>query len=167
MCWRLSELGADEREVANGRGLQADANKLLEKIVTQIEEAFEDFKAVVVVTAAADTDAQVKFNIKHGDFSQEIQAKITAMASTRMDVDGDVYTMIPAKTNEPEIRQEVMTLHKQNIALATENWKKFLDGVLTIVEIGADIANIELPNVRNRMLTTISPSVSALPPVTR
>jgi hypothetical protein len=160
-------VGDDEREVVNGRGLEADANKLLGKIVTQIEQAFEDFKAVVVVTAAADTDAQVKFNIKHGDFNQEIQAKISAMASTRMDIDGDVYTMIPGKTNDPEIRQEVMTLHRQNIALATENWKKFLDGVLTIVEIGADIAGLELPNVRNRLLTTISPPVSPQPALAR
>jgi len=119
--------------------------------------------AIVVVTAAADTDAQLTLATRNGKFDDpNIRTKITAMALTRMELEGDVYTLLPAKGNDPEIRAEVIKEHKQNIALATENWKKFIDGVLTIVEIGADMADISLPNVRSRMM-----QIHAPPPLTQ
>jgi len=37
-----------------------------------------------------------------------------------------------------------------------------IDGVLTIVEIGADMADISLPNVRSRMM-----QIHAQPPLTQ
>jgi hypothetical protein len=147
----------------NGLGFEAEAKKLLDNIVSQVGEAFADFKAIVVITAAADTDTQINFNMKNAEFSEDIKTKITTMASTRMEIDGDIYAMIPAKTTDPEIRQEVITLHRENVALATENWKKFLEGVLTIVEIGADLAGIKLPNARSRLMATISPTVAPQP----
>jgi hypothetical protein len=45
-----------------------------------------------------------------------------------MEVDGDVYTIMTAKSSDPEIREEIMRLHKDNIELATRNWKNFVQG---------------------------------------
>jgi hypothetical protein len=151
-------------------GFEAEAKKVLDNIITQIGEAFEDLKAVVVVTAAVDTDAQISFNPKDAKLDswkqlENIKTKITAMASTRMELDGDVYALIPAKSNEPDIRQELLTLHRENVELATENWKKFLDGVLTVVEIGADIAGVTLPNFRTRIMATVNPRASPPQPL--
>ena len=119
--------------------------------------------AIVVVTAATETDAQLTLATQSGKFDDpNIRTKITARALTRMELGGDVYTLLPAKGNDPEIRAEIIKEHKQNIALATENWKKFIDGILTIVEIGADMADISLPNVRSRMM-----QIHTQPPLTQ
>jgi hypothetical protein len=116
-----------------------------------------------VVTAAAETDAQLTLAMPNGKFDDpNIRTKITAMALTRMEIEGDVYTLLPAKGNDPEIRAEIIKEHKVNIALATENWKKFIDGILTIVEIGADMADVNLPNIRSRIM-----QIHAQPPLTR
>jgi hypothetical protein len=69
-----------------------------------------------------------------------------------MEIDGDVYTIMPAKSSDPEIREEIMRLHKDNIELATRNWKNFVQGKQPIVEIAANIAGIRLPNNRPRSL---------------
>ena len=166
--WRLSKLGDNELAMTRAPTMEsrldfeAEGRKLLDNIIKQIAEAFEDLKAVVVVTAAVDTDAQISFNPKDAKLDswkqlENIKTKITAMASTRMELDGDVYALIPAKSNEPDIRQELLTLHKENVELATENWKKFLDGVLTVVEIGADMAGVTLPNARTRFMAAVNP----------
>lgn len=130
----------------------SEAEEVLRSITESIRKAFEDISAIVVVTAAADTSVQIRLALPDGKFDESITTKITAMALTRMELDGDVYTIIPAKSNEPEIRDEVMRLHKDNIELATRNWKNFVDGIQSIVEIAASIAGVRLPNNRAKSL---------------
>jgi hypothetical protein len=157
---RLSEVGNNETarttkvtSVDNELDFKVEAKKILDNVAKDFREAFEDLTAVVVVTAAAETDAQLTLAMPNGKFEDpNIRTKITAMALTRMEIEGDVYNLIPAKGTDPEIRAEVIKEHKQNIALATENWKKFIDGILTIVEIGADMADVSLPNIRSRIM---------------
>ncbi len=144
------------------KDFEIEARGILANIANDIKEAFKDMTAVVVVTAVAETDAQLDLAMPHAEFKKEIGSKITSMAVTRMEIDGDVYNLIPAKGNDPEIRNEVIKEHKENIVRATENWKKFIDGIVTIVEIGADMANIELPNARSKRFQTF-----AQPPLTR
>jgi hypothetical protein len=167
--WRLSEVGdkgTTTTEVTSSDmalDFKVEAKKLLDNVAADLREAFEDLTAVVVVTAAAEVDAQLTLAMPSGRFDDpNIRTKITAMALTRMEIDGDVYNVIPAKGNDPEIRAEIIKEHKQNIALATENWKKFIDGILTIVEVGADMADVSLPNVRSRVMQVYAP-----PPLNR
>jgi hypothetical protein len=129
-----------------------EAEEVLRTISENIRKAIEDISALVVVTAAADTSVQMKLAMPDGKFDESITTKITAMALTRMEIDGDVYNIIPAKSNEPEIREEVIRLHKDNIELATRNWKNFVDGIQSIVEIAANIAGVRLPNSRAKSL---------------
>ncbi len=131
-----------------------EAEEVLRSISENIRRAIEDISALVVVTAAADTSVQMKLAMPDGKFDESITTKITAMALTRMEIDGDVYTIIPAKSNEPDIREEVLRLHKDNIELATRNWKNFVDGIQSIVEIAANIAGVRLPNSRAKSLVT-------------
>jgi hypothetical protein len=121
----------------------AEGRKLANKILTQIEQAVNDVKALVVFTAAVHPDAQIDNNLKDGivDLSN-LKGKVTAMASTRIEIDGDISAMIPAESNAPEIRQQLMELHRENLALAQENVKRLLNTLLTFVEIGASIANV-------------------------
>jgi hypothetical protein len=122
----------------------AEGRKLANKILTQIEQAVNDVKALVVFTAAVHPDAQIDNNLKDGivDLSN-LKGKVTAMASTRIEIDGDISAMIPAESNAPEIRQQLMELHRENLALAQENVKRLLNTLLTFVEIGASIANVQ------------------------
>jgi hypothetical protein len=132
-----------------------EAEEVLRTISENIRKAIEDLSAIVVVTAAADTSVQIKLAMPDGKFDESITTKITAMALTRMELDGDVYTIIPTKSSEPEIREEVMRLHKDNIELATRNWKNFVEGIQSIVEIAANIAGVKLPNSRAKPMMTM------------
>jgi hypothetical protein len=141
---------------------QSEARSILKNIAEDIKEAFQDLRAIVVVTAVAETDAQLTLANPEAEFDEALRTKITSMALTRMEIEGDVYNLIPAKGNDPELRNELIKEHKENIVLATENWKKFIEGIVTIVEVGAEIANVNLPNIRSRRLQTF-----AQPPLTR
>jgi hypothetical protein len=147
---------------SGGGDFAAEAQKILYNVAKDLREAFKDLTALVVVTAAADTNAQIKLALKDVEFNNEIASNVTSMALTRMELDGDVYSMIPTKGNDPEIRAEVMTEHKQNITLATQNWNNFIDGVLKVVQIGATMAKVDIP------LELLSrPSGSVHPALTR
>jgi hypothetical protein len=144
----------------------AEGRKLANKILTQIEQAVNDVKALVVFTAAVHPDAQIDNNLKDGivDLSN-LKGKVTAMASTRIEIDGDISAMIPTESTAPEIRQQLMELHRENLALAQENVKRLLNTLLTFVEIGASIAKVpelqDLGRVRQAIdhRATISPSI--------
>lgn len=154
---------AEATSVDNAQAFEVEARKILDNIAKDLREAFEDLTAIVVVTAVAETSAQLALAVPSGKFDDpKISTKITAMALTRMEIDGDVYNLIPAKGIDPEIRNEVIKEHKENLSLARENWKRFIDGIVTIVEIGADMANYPLPNLRSRTM-----QVHAQPPLTR
>ena len=144
---------------ATGRDFAAEAEQILYNVAKDIRIALQDLSAVVVVTAAANTDAQITLAMKEGKFDKEIATNITSMALTRMEIDGDVYTLIPAKGNDPEIREEVMKEHKQNITLATQNWNNFIDGLLKIVQIGASMAQVDIPlNLLARPTIPVQPA---------
>lgn len=134
-----------------------EAKKLLNNIGNALQEAFADLSALVVVTAVAETSAQIAFGLRNVNFDdQSISTKITAMALTKIEIDGDVYHLIPAKNIDPEIRNEVINEHKANLTLSKENWKSFIDSVATIVQIGADLAGVSLPNLRPRAMQVYS-----------
>jgi hypothetical protein len=145
----------------SGGDFVAEAQKILYNVAKDLREAFKDLTAVVVVTAAADTNAQIKLALKNAEFNTEIASNVTSMALTRMELDGDVYSMIPAKGNDPEIRAEVMAEHKQNIALATQNWNNFIDGVLKVVQIGATMAKVDIPfELLSRPAVPVQPALT-------
>jgi hypothetical protein len=135
------------------QAIEVEGKKILDNIAGALQKGFEDLSALVVVTAVVETSAQIAFGLKDVKFDdQTISTKITAMALTKLELDGDVYHLIPPKTIEAEIRAEVIKEHKENLALSKENWKNFIDGIATIVQIGADMANHPLPNLRSRSM---------------
>lgn len=149
--------GAQATSADIAQDFEVEAKKLLNNIGKSLQEAFADLSALVVVTAVAETSAQIAFGLRNVNFDdQSISTKITAMALTKMDIDGDVYHLIPSKSVDPEIRNEIIKEHKENLTLSKENWKSFIDSIATIVQIGADMANHPLPNLRSRSIQVYS-----------
>jgi hypothetical protein len=155
-------------EQGNKIDFVARGQMLADKIVKQIEEAVDDVKALVVFTAAVHPDAQIENNLKGGVVNWDnLKAKVTAMASTRIEIDGDISAMIPAESNAPEIRQQLMELHRENLALAQQNVKRLLDTLLTFVEIGAKFAGIKGKDLQD--LSKIKETIdhqATIPPAT-
>jgi len=147
---------------------QTASKKFADELVDQIKKAFDDIQSLVIITAAASTDAQLDFNIKKGEWDTEkLKAKVNAMCSTNMRITGDISYMIPAETNDPRIRQEVITLHKENIAVAIANSRKLLNTVLTMIDVAAEIADRPI-DIRDKFMDAQNhaPVTSPVPDVT-
>jgi hypothetical protein len=143
---------------------ETGAKKFADDLIDQIKKAFDDIQSLVIITAAASTDAQLDFNIKKGDWDTEkLKAKVSAMCSTNIRITGDISYMIPAETNDPRIRQEVIALHKENIAVAIANSRKLLNTVLTMVDVAAEIAGRPI-DISDRLMDIQNHSV-VTPPV--
>jgi hypothetical protein len=83
------------------------------------------------------SDGKVEKNVS-------ISAKLVAM--TRLGLDGDIVELIPGENIDAQTRTEIMRIHDKNVETGINNWNNFVDGMLKIVRIAADLAGIPLPN---------------------
>jgi|SRR5215216_811842 len=109
----------------------------------------EDLKAIEVVTAVGTTTVDITSgakadvtNLANSNDESEISSKLTVLARTRFELDGDLLVVLPTKKsltassksenkvetnenlkdNEPiQIDTEILNLHKENVNMALQN----------------------------------------------
>ncbi len=128
----------------------------------------EDLKAIEVVTAVGTTTVDIKSgatadvtNLANSNDKLDISSKLTVLARTRLELDGDLLVVLPTKKsinissksenkvepannlkdNEPiQIDTEILNLHKENVNMALQNlqfvYGKILDIASKFAESG-------------------------------
>jgi hypothetical protein len=118
---------------------------VLNTITAQIREGLEDLSAVVVITAKADMNSEIKLS-SDGKVEKNVSISAKLLAMTRLGLDGDIVELIPAENIDAQTRAEIMRIHDKNVETGINNWNNFVDGILKIVRIAADLADKRLPN---------------------
>lgn len=135
---------------------------VLNIITTKIGEGLDDLSAVVVMTARADINTDIKLT-PSGEIEKNISLNAKLLAMTRVGLDGDIVGLIPGENIDPQSRAEIMKIHDKNVEMGINNWNHFIDGILKIVRIAADLAGHTLPNSfsdAGKVITIPSPGSS-------
>ena len=127
---------------------------LLDDIFAKITDQLKDLSYVEVITASGSPEVKIdsgKENILDAITPLEI------LARTKIELDGDIVVILPtSKINgELKINQEIMKIHKENVEVAVQNWKSFMDTILNAVSLIAELAGLDKPDIQARL--NISP----------
>jgi hypothetical protein len=127
-----------------------DQRSLLDNIFAKITDQLKDLSYVEVITAKGSPDVKIdsgKENVLEALNTVEI------LARTKIELDGDIITVLPiTKVNgEDKINQEIMKVHKENVEVAVQNWKSFMDTILNAVSLIADLAGMGKTDIRARL----------------
>jgi hypothetical protein len=135
---------------------------VLNTITTKIREGLNDLSAVVVITAKADMNTDIKLTAT-GEVEKDVSFNAKLVAMTRVGLDGDIVEIIPGENIDPQTRVEIMRIHDKNVETGIDNWNNFVDGILKIVRIAFDLADKALPNSfsdAGKIITIPSPGSS-------
>lgn len=131
------------------------------KLKDTVEEEIEDLSYMEVITAVSD-DVEKHIDNTGWDILQSLrlgnppsyygevrgqEKEITRdemltsknteiIARTRIELDGDVLTMLKGKdAKTAALSEDLMTLHNKGIEISVQNWKMFLEFVLNLTAI--------------------------------
>lgn len=154
ICLQIGVVAATENKILSLEEVQQTFLTALNSFGMQLKELTEDMKAIEVITAAGTTTADISSsnsdltNIANGK-AQNVSAKLSILARTRLELDGDLLVILPIKRaaatssstgtdphtnnnttnvttdvneNEPiVIDNEILNLHKENVNMALQN----------------------------------------------
>jgi hypothetical protein len=83
---------------------------------------------------------------------------IKILARTRIELDGDIRVLLPGdNNNEVSINREIMTIHKENVDPAVQNWNSFIHNMLSALDLLMSITGLS----RSEVLTHFNLPVSS------
>jgi hypothetical protein len=131
------------------KATENDQGSLLDNIFAKITDQLKDLSYVEVITAKGSPDVKI-------DSDKNVLEALNAveiLARTKIELDGDIITVLPiTKVNiEDKINQEIMKVHKENVEVAVQNWKSFMDTILNAVSLIADLAGMGKTDIRARL----------------
>jgi hypothetical protein len=137
------------------RPTESSQRGLLDNIFAKITDQLKDLSYVEVITAKGSPD--VKIDSEKENVLDALNA-VEILARTKIELDGDIIMVLPTtKTNgEDKINQEIMKVHKENVEVAVQNWKSFMDTILNAVSLIAELSGLAKTDIRARL--EISPT---------
>jgi hypothetical protein len=147
-------MGAQEEKAKVVENNQKD---FLDEIFTKVRDQLKDISYVEVITATG--DPKLKIDSEKGNVLDAVTA-LQILARTTIELDGDIVMIIPTtKVNgELKINKEIMEIHKQNVDAAVQNWKSFMDTILSAISLIAKLAGLGDVDIRDKLgLTSIVP----------
>ncbi len=91
-------------------------------IKKSLQTQFEDITNIEVITAVAEDITPPPGQITDMEELKKVTVKnISYYARTTMQLDGDIYTLLPSGT-DLQLREQVLEIHKENTKAAVENW---------------------------------------------
>jgi hypothetical protein len=124
----------------------ANGQNVFDTLSSKINEGLEDLSAIVIITARAKMGTEITLNPTTGKVQpvKEIIANLAALTS--IGLDGDIVELVPDENIDAQKRAELMQRHDHNVEKGVTNWNNFINGVIKIVRIAADLSGRPLPN---------------------
>lgn len=103
-----------------------------------IRKEIKDLSYIEVVTAIGNVKANVNPDAELVILGLDEKAEVTIKARTRIELDGDIMVWLPTNNKETEgeitINQQIMDIHKENVALAVQNWNQFVTNIFEVLK---------------------------------
>jgi hypothetical protein len=108
----------------------------------KIGDQLEDLTYVSIITGTGNTYARI--DPASDDIIAELEKnQITILARTNIELDGDITVIVPTKDGQGvTVNQEIMTIHKENTSIAVTNWNNFMNMIIQVIKIIAELAGM-------------------------
>ena len=117
----------------------------------KIGDQLEDLTYVSIITGTGNTYA--KIDASADNIVEELEKnQITILARTNIELDGDITIVIPTKDGQGvSVNQEIMAIHKENTAVAVANWNNFMNMIMQVIKIIAELAGMRNVDVLDKL----------------
>jgi hypothetical protein len=105
-----------------------------DKFLSLIGDQIQDLTNVEIITASA-TSVSIKINSGADNILDELsRANAQVLARTRIELDGDIVMLLPTDLQTgAKVNKDIMDIHNNSTKVAVENWKSFLDMIVSLV----------------------------------
>ena len=117
----------------------------------KIGDQLEDLTYVSIITGTGDTYAKIEASAS--SIVEELKNnQITILARTNIELDGDIVIVVPTKDGQGvSVNQEILAIHKENTAIAVANWNNFMNMIMQVIRIIADLAGMKNVDVLDKL----------------
>jgi hypothetical protein len=128
-----------------------EADEWFARIRETLKTAFQDITNIDVVTMVAD-DVAPPAKISKAEDLENVTiggSSIRYYTKTTMQLNGGIYSILPAGTTstgtDPQIREQVLRLHEQNVRTAVQNWNNLAAVVFKGIILVAELSGAKVP----------------------
>jgi hypothetical protein len=106
-----------------------------DKFLSLIGDQIQDLTNVEIITASA-SSASIKIRSGADNILDELsKANAEVLARTRIELDGDIVMLLPTDSQSgAKVNKDIMDIHNNSTKVAVENWKGFLNMVVSLVD---------------------------------
>ena len=117
----------------------------------KIGDQLEDLTYVSIITGTGNTYAKIQASADN--IVEELEKnKIIILARTNIELDGDITIVVPTKDGQGvSVNQEILAIHKENTAIAVANWNNFMNMIMQVIKIIADLAGMKNVDVLDKL----------------
>lgn len=114
---------------------QSSKKSWSDRFLSRIGDQLQDLTFVEIITASA-SSASVKIDSSAENILDELnKANAEVLARTRIELDGDIVMLLPSDPQSgAKINKDIMDIHNNNTKAAVENWKNFLNMVVSLID---------------------------------
>jgi hypothetical protein len=118
-----------------------------DKFIEKVKEQLQDLTYVEIATAITQEPGTISMDSSANDMVLELHQKGAAiLARTRIELDGDIFMILPADAQGgAKINTDVLNIHKENTAVAVQNWKSFLNSIIEFINTISQLIGIKIP----------------------
>ena len=107
----------------------------IDRFIGSIRDQLEDLTYVEIVTAAAVSPGIIIDPAAVHVIEELNRNNAGILARTRIELDGDILVILPSDPQGgAKIDKDVLAIHKENTAVAVENWKNFLNMMIALID---------------------------------
>lgn len=119
-----------------------------DRFLSKIGDQIQDLTNVEIITASA-SSASIKIDANADSVLDELsKANAVVLARTRIELDGDIVMLIPADPQSgAKINKDIMDIHNNSTKVAVDNWKSFLNMVVSLVDTLVTLTGLTKTNV--------------------
>ena len=135
--------------------VSANADTWLSKFYRKISDQLQDLTYVEVITMSSTSASAVTARIDTSapDVLKEIEEKqMKLLARTKIELDGDILVILPMLNGEATVNKEILNIHKENVTVAVQNWNSFLNMIIEVIKVFADLAGMPRKDIFDKFV---------------
>ena len=121
--------------MTNGSQPSPQKHPWIDGFIEKIKDQLQDLSYVEIATAIAQEPGTISIDSSANNMVLELHQKGAAIqVRTRIELDGDIFMILPEDAQgSAKINTDVLNIHKDNTAVAVQNWKSFLNMIIDLI----------------------------------